>query len=198
MRDADVRAAVLQMLNERHDANTRIVQEMGIWSGAVRVDVAVINGELQGYELKSASDTLERLPVQASLYSQVFDRVVLVTAERHVRHATDKIPRWWGVTFACADDAGGTGLREIVPPDRNPNIDPLQLARLLWRDEALSVLEKHHLDHGVRSRPVEVLAARLTEKLLLDDLRHEVREILKQRAGWLGKPVRNEAQMPID
>ena len=55
MRDRDVRCAVMAYLDRLHagDADTRVVQEMGIWSGSVRVDIAVINGELHGFELKS-------------------------------------------------------------------------------------------------------------------------------------------------
>src|SRR5262245_6458552 len=99
MRDSDVRAATKRMLASLHagDPFTRIVEEMGVWSGSVRIDVAVINGELHGYELKSERDTLERLPAQAGLYSQVFDRVTLVTADRHLKIAKKTIPRWWGV-----------------------------------------------------------------------------------------------------
>jgi hypothetical protein len=60
MRDRDVRAALLRRLSSDYadDADTRIVEEMGVWSGSVRIDVAVINGELSGYELKSDRDTL--------------------------------------------------------------------------------------------------------------------------------------------
>jgi hypothetical protein len=68
---------------------------MGIWSGSVRIDVAVINGELTGYELKSDRDTLERLPLQAELYSRVFDRLILVVGKRHAKKAIEHIPEWW-------------------------------------------------------------------------------------------------------
>ena len=105
MRDRDVRAAVRQDLDARHggDTETRIVEEMGIWSGTVRIDIAVINGELWGYELKSERDTLERLPAQAKLYSRVFDRVTLVVGTRHVGAAEDAVPPWWGLTIASGD-----------------------------------------------------------------------------------------------
>ena len=55
MRDIDVRRAVRKKLGEQyaHDPDTRIVEEMGIWSGTVRIDIAIINGELNGFELKS-------------------------------------------------------------------------------------------------------------------------------------------------
>jgi hypothetical protein len=49
---------------------------------------------LWGYELKSERDTLERLPLQARIYSRVFDRVTLVTGLRHAGAAEDRIPGW--------------------------------------------------------------------------------------------------------
>ena len=191
MRDLDVRFAVRRMLDERHrgDDKTRLVEEMGIWSGTVRVDVAVINGELQGFELKSHRDTLKRLPDQARLYSEVFDRVTLVVAESHADAAREHIPEWWGIVVAYPQGLGHVGLQEIRPCQLNPGINPLQLARLLWRAEALDALKKHGADRGVRSRSAEVIADRLARTLSLDELRREVRNALKRREGWLGKPA---------
>jgi len=60
----------------------------------------VINGELHGFELKSERDTLARLEDQAELYSQVFDRMTLIIAKRHLEKAVPKIPRWWGIIAA--------------------------------------------------------------------------------------------------
>src|SRR6185312_2727790 len=96
MRDSDVRKATLAMLAALHegDNTTRIVEEMGVWSGAVRVDIAVINGKLWGYELKSDSDTLERLPRQAEIYGKVFDRMTLIVGNRHADRAFKVVPRW--------------------------------------------------------------------------------------------------------
>jgi hypothetical protein len=48
-----------------------MLDEFGLEHGEVRVDVAVINGELHGYEIKSERDTLERLPRQVKAYSAV-------------------------------------------------------------------------------------------------------------------------------
>lgn len=47
MRDLDVRTALRRELAQQHsgDDRTLIVEEMGIWSGSVRVDVAVVNGD---------------------------------------------------------------------------------------------------------------------------------------------------------
>lgn len=193
MRDSDVRKATLKMLADCHadDAKTRIVEEMGIWSGSVRIDIAVINGELSGFELKSERDTLARLQDQAELYSQVFDRMTLVAADRHCDKAISKIPDWWGVT-AARFEGDAVRLRSLKKAKRNPSVQPMQVARLLWRQEALDVLERRGLSRGYKSRTADIIAARLVEILTIDELAAEVRAILKSRINWLGKPICNE------
>ena len=80
MRDRDVRQALTENLRALHDGapDTHIRHELGLEHGQVFVDVVVINGELHGYELKSDSDTLDRLPRQVQAYSAVLDKATLV------------------------------------------------------------------------------------------------------------------------
>lgn len=186
MRDADVRASVIGMLREQHhgDDTTRIVEEMGIWSGSARVDVAVINGELTGYELKSDRDTLDRLSDQAKLYSRVFDRVVLVVGNKHAPSARKLVPRWWGITIAKLGPYGVDLVPQRVPKP-NPTIDPYLLAKLLWREEALSILTATKLAKGWRTRNVDELHQRLACELPLPELSNHVRSALKMRPRWL-------------
>lgn len=200
MRDGDVRIAMLSWLGSRHagEIDTRIVEEMGIWSGSVRVDVAVINGEMQGFEIKSARDTLSRLPFQAEIYSQVFDRVTLVTAQNHAVKAERIIPPWWGISHAVITPDASI---KIVPKRRaklNPSIQPVQLARLLWRDESISVLDRHGLARGYRSKSSDVLIDRLATELPISILKSEVRSVLKARPGWLRNHMTSNCNMPID
>jgi hypothetical protein len=199
MRDIDVRLAVRKSLDDAHagDSETRIVEEMGIWAGSVRVDIAVINGELHGVELKSARDTLERLPNQITLYSEVFDRMTLVVAERHVEKAIASIPGWWGVVVATNDSQECVRLHPVRSGSENLGLSPLQIARLLWRSEALSILQRTFRDKGVRSKSSDVVARRLAESLPVDILRAEVRVALRARFNWLRQPVANEFQMSI-
>ena len=199
MRDLDVRKALRRELDRQHagDDHTRVVEEMGVWSGSVRVDIAVINGELCGFEIKSARDTLARLPSQELLYSQVFDRVTLVVAELHAAKASDMIPSWWGTLVATQDERGLVSLRECRPASENPAIDALQVARLLWRQEALAVLERHSLVKGYRSAPSDKLCRRLASELPLDTIRLEVRETLKARGNWSRKSVDYKGEVPV-
>src|SRR5690242_17854466 len=66
LRDRDVRKALKSKLLREHiaDPRTLVLDELGLRHGACRVDIAVVNGSMHGYEIKSDSDTLERLPSQ--------------------------------------------------------------------------------------------------------------------------------------
>lgn len=198
MRDRDVRLAVRRMLASEYagDDDTRIVEEMGIWSGSVRIDVAVINGMLSGFELKSESDTLDRLPAQIDLYCKVFDQVVLVVGERHAPKALHVIPAWWGVTVA-SEEGREIALAPARAAEQNPGPDPRIVAKLLWKDEALRVLEHRGLARGYRSKPVAVIHDRLADVLTYDELSGAVRAALKARLQWLGQPVADKGEMAV-
>ncbi|MBO9100014.1 MULTISPECIES: sce7726 family protein [unclassified Rhizobium] len=186
MRDIDVRSAMLRRLRDSHadDASTRIVEEMGIWSGTVRVDIAVINGELSGVELKSDRDTLERLPSQAALYSRVFDRMTLVVGSKHIEKALPLIPTWWGV-IAATWNGQEVELEDVRKVDKNPKPDAFLLAQLLWKDEALLVLEARGLAKGWKSKTAAAVHHHLAASLPIVDLSGSVRAALKARSVWL-------------
>ncbi len=80
-----------------NDSNTRIIEEFGSCQGNARVDVAVINGSIHGYEIKSEKDTLKRPPIQKEYYNRTLDFVTLVCEETHLEKAEQIIPNWWGI-----------------------------------------------------------------------------------------------------
>ncbi len=185
MWDADVRSALHAVLSRSHAKEletTRFVDELGL-AGEVRVDVAVLNGTFSGYEIKSARDTLRRLPKQVEIYSKILDHATLVVADNHLDHAIDLLPPWWGIITASAAEMVVT-LSTLRPVQANPDIDKSYLATLLWRDEALSALAARGLDAGVRSKPNIRLWGRLADSLSVDELRDLVRNQLKARSNW--------------
>ncbi len=200
MRDHDVRQALLQLLEQQHrgDDDTTVVEEMGIWAGTVRIDVAVINGELTGFELKSERDTLARLPDQADVYGMVFDRLYLVTTDKHFRKAKDIIPSWWGSLIVRTEIDGSVSIKEKRAAKINQKIDPAILAKLLWREEALSLLEENGFAAGYRSKPAHILHDRLASCLDIQILRDGVRKALKIRTNWLGQISAHALDMPIN
>ena len=91
--DADIRPALRTMLLSQlgSEPDTVLVEELGLCRGQVRVDIAVVNGLLQGYEIKSDRDSLRRLGIQVVLYWKVLDRATLVVCERHIVEAFRRI-----------------------------------------------------------------------------------------------------------
>jgi len=185
VRDRDIRGALRAQALREHleDPGTLVIDELGLLHGGARVDVAVVNGEIHGFELKSAADTLERLPKQIAAYGAVLDRVTLVLAENHHQRAMTLVPEWWGVHVAT-QMSDSIVLQSYRAAGANDGIDPRSLAMLLWRDEALGELGKRGLSRGLQSRPRRVLYERLIASLSLDELRYAVRTRLKERLGW--------------
>ena len=186
MRDIDIRRALRTEMRRVHsgEPDTLIVEELGLCQGAVRVDLAVVNGTIHGFEIKSDQDTLARLPVQSDVYSRTFDYVTLITAPAHMRKAKAIVPKWWGVWTATERD-GRVSLKETRRPRPNPVADSYLLAQLLWRDETLQLLEERGLAKGVRSKPRDVLWRRLATAFSAAELGAAVREVFKCRGpGW--------------
>jgi hypothetical protein len=186
MRDPEIRGAVKNtlLLPFFSDPNTLIVEELGLRHGAARVDIAVINGELHGYELKSDQDTLKRLPAQAATYNSVLDRITLILTPHHVDQATEMIPDWWGIILAEGQLEDEINLRTIRSGAKNPSVSAIAIARLLWRDEALQLLAELGAIDGMRSKPRTRIYSRIIELIALPQLQDSVRNQLKSRKDW--------------
>jgi len=190
MNDAHIRAATKQalFLEHRGDGETVIFDELGIQHGLSRIDLAVVNGELHGFELKSDQDTLARLPEQAETYGRVFDRLTLVVGERHLRRAVDVVPDWWGIRLAW--ESGKLHFSDLKLAVNNPSIDAASVVMLLWRDEALDLLEEFGDAAGMHSKPRAQIYSALAERIDLDSLRDRVRKCLRQRPYWRSAATR--------
>jgi hypothetical protein len=185
MNDADIRVATKEALFLEHkgDSETVIFDELGIQHGASRIDLAVVNGELHGFELKSNRDTLTRLPEQVEAYSRVFDRVTLVVGEHHLRKAVDMIPDWWGIRVARSEQ-GKLDFCDLRIALGNPSTDATSVAMLLWRGEALDFLEELGEAKGLRWKCKKEIYGALVDSVEFDRLRDRVRTCLRQRLGW--------------
>jgi hypothetical protein len=185
MRDIDIRRRLRadERLHPR-DPNTRIVEELGLCQGIARVDLAVVNGAIHGYEIKSERDTLARLPGQAEVYNRVLDYVTVVTASTHADDIRAIVPEWWGI-WTVLDEQGEIQLEPLRDPSRNPEVSAFALAQLLWRDEALQALADRGLAAGMRSKARQEIWRRLASHLTLEDLGCVVRQQIKSRnSDW--------------
>jgi hypothetical protein len=165
-----------------HD--TQIIEELGVQHGTARIDIAVVNGILHGYEIKSDCDTLHRLPEQVEEFNTIFDKITLVVGKRHLYQAMHIIPDWWGVTMAKVDVENRVFFQTIRQAETNQNQKGISIARLLWRSEALTILERQNEATGVRGKPREFVYERLAGVLDTNTLKKQVSLILISREGW--------------
>jgi hypothetical protein len=182
--DADLRVAMRPRLSV---PSTRLVEEMGVYSGSARIDMAVIGADLHGIELKSDTDNLKRLPKQVELYNRLFDRMTLVVGKKHLAKALPMIPTWWAVIEAEIVN-NVLILTELRAGSPNPRPDPKIIADLLWRAEILAALDARGLAKGWKAKRASSLRRRLISSVTLDELRGIVRETLRARPDWL-KPI---------
>src|SRR3989344_3157091 len=153
--DLIIRSTLKRDLQKRHakDKKVRIIEELGVQHGTARVDIAVVNGIMHGYEIKSDRDTLERLPEQIEEFSAVFDKITLVVGKQHLFNAINMVPDWWGVIVAKINKNNSVVFTSIREEEFNKNQQGVCIAKLLWKKEALKILEETGQAKGVYSKP---------------------------------------------
>ncbi len=180
--DRAIRTALKpRLIAEQPHSGTVLFEELGLCRGLVRADIAVVNGSLHGYEIKSDLDSLRRLQNQVSVYSKVLDYATLVVGDRLFDEAAKLLPEWWGVLHAHFGTAG-LEFRTMRSAKQNSARDPRALAELLWFEEAIALLQKFDVLRGVRGKPRRILWDRISERVRLEDIAAAVRDALKSRA----------------
>lgn len=172
-----IRDLVSDSIRSRFPA-VRLVPEMGMGFGSGRIDLAAIGHGLDGYEIKSGRDDLNRLAGQARTYATVFDSLTLVAATNHLAQAAAQLPEWWGL---AAIEPSLDRLIEIRRPKTNPERDPLAVAGLLWKDELAALVQG---SASLRRATRQSLCRHLASSMPLDDLVARVCVVLRQREGW--------------
>lgn len=176
--DKIIRDALKKRLAKQHhkESHTKIIDEFELLRGGARIDLAVINGVLHGYELKSDVDNLERLPWQMEAYNAVFDKITIVVGREHLFPVLRTIPDWWGLILAKINPL--TSLTEFIDlreSNENPQRNSLAIAKLLWRSEALDVLKQTNNLQGMRSKNRNAICEYLVSSVGDDYLRDQVR-----------------------
>ena len=182
--DRSIRKILLNDLKTEHghDQNTAIIPELSLPNGLARIDVAVVNGIMHGYELKGDLDCLNRLPGQIHAYNLIFDKITLVVGKKHVIDAIGIIPEWWGLTIA--KDVGSDN-DNLLFSLRNPSINPEQdincIVNLLWKREALELFELTHKTKGIYSKSKDSICREIVETSEKQFIKDFVRKKLVQR-----------------
>lgn len=164
------------------DNSSKVVEEMNIPAAKARIDMAVINGHLHGFEIKSASDTLQRLPNQIEAYTKVFDYLSIVTEEKYHERILKIVPEWIGI-HVCSEKKGKQKIKTVRVATLNTQKEGFYLAKLLWREELISVLSDRKIKFKKSDRNW-LLCEALANNINTPELSDIVRGILKKRTDW--------------
>lgn len=186
MNDAEIRQNFHRKRLRRQHAqkDTLVIDELGLNHGRCRADIAVVNGHLVGYEIKSNNDSLRRLKEQIKSYGAVFDKVFIIVGDRYINSIQSHIPKWWGVIVSVRGSKGAVNFEIIRNAQKNKSIDPISIARLLWRNEAREILQKNKVPNKILRQPRTVLYEYLVNILSICELRKAVRDYFKKRKNW--------------
>ena len=186
MNDIEIRQNFHKKRLRRQHAqkDTLVIDELGLNHGKCRADIAVVNGQFIGYEIKSNNDSLRRLEEQVKSYNTVFDKVSIIVGDRYVNRIQNYIPDWWGVIVCVRGSRGAVGFDTIRKARANKKIEPISIAQLLWRNEAEEILRQKKLAPRILRQPRAILYEHLVDKLNVCELRKLIREYFKKRKNW--------------
>lgn len=186
---------IRKALRDRHlrhyktQGEVLVLDELGLAHARSRVDMAVINGYVHGYEIKSAVDKLDRLPRQLDIYRKSLQRLTLVVAPRYLDAVAIAVPKWCGILEVVQGPRGGIGFRRVQRPRTNPDVDPFMLAHLLWREEAIAALTELGTAKRDLNGTRKDLYRLLLEVVSVSELTALIKRSMLQRRSWREPPL---------
>lgn len=185
-REIDIRNYLhSKVLKEHEDMNdAKIIDELKLCQGEAIIDIAVFNGSINGYEIKSDSDTLERLPKQMEIYNKVFNKMTIVTGEKYIDNIFNIVPEWWGIIKVINGTSKIDNFAVVRENKENKYIDSTALIQLLWKDEILELLDLFNIKSGVKSKSKKSLWKITSDNIELKHIENFVRNKIKTRVNW--------------
>lgn len=184
--DSEIRQAFhKKKLKHQHaDKQTLVIDELGLMHGSNRIDIAVVNGCIHGYEIKSSKDTLTRFGDQLDTYLKTMQKLTVVVAPNHLNEVLELVPEWVGVITADKGRKGAIHFRTLRKAKKNPVVEPINVAHLLWKDETQALLEKLGVPSNIRRGTRLDLYKVLVDQINLDDLVKNIKTTFERRSNW--------------
>lgn len=158
LNDASIREALLRKLEKQKIRPRAVLQELHVYNGKAIADIVTLHSEAHCYEIKGATDRIERITVQGAFYNAVFRRITLVTTKCNLRRALKLAPRFWGIMVAITNGES-VRFRHIRPARLNPNFEKQSATMTLWKSEMLELVS----ESGAERKPRRLLAQLIAE-----------------------------------
>ncbi|ANP77713.1 hypothetical protein A134_10290 [Vibrio crassostreae 9CS106] len=184
--DSEIREAFhKKKLKSQHEDNqTLVIDELGLMHGSNRIDIAVVNGCIHGYEIKSSKDTLTRFKDQLDTYMKTLQKLTVIVAPNHTSGILDVAPDWVGIIIATKGSKGAIHFRTLRKAKRNPKVEAIKVAHLLWKDETQALLEELGVSSNNRRATRLDLYKTLVEHISTDQLVKNIKVTFENRSNW--------------
>ncbi len=158
LNDARIREALLRKLARQKTRPRAVLEELHVHNGSAIADVVTLHSEAHCYEIKGATDRIERIAAQGTYYNAAFRRITLVTTECKLRRALGLVPLFWGIMVAV--EGGDTiRFRYFRAAQLNPRFERQSAAMILWKSEMLELVS----ETGAERKPRRLLAQLIAE-----------------------------------
>jgi hypothetical protein len=158
LNDATIREALLRKLERQKSRPRAVLQELHVHNGKAIADIVTLHSEAHCYEIKGATDRIERIAVQGNYYNAAFRRITLVTTECNLRRARKLAPKFWGIMVAI-EQGEIVRFRHVRAARRNPRFEKQSAAMTLWKSEMLELVS----EPGAERKPRRLLAQLIAE-----------------------------------
>lgn len=158
LNDARIREALLRKLDRQKARPRAVLEELHVHSGSAIADVVTLHSEAHCYEIKGATDRIERISVQGTYYNTAFRRITLVTTDCKLRRALELAPLFWGILVAV-EDGEVVRFRHHRAAQLNPHFERQSAAMTLWKSEMLELVS----EAGAERKPRKMLAQLIAE-----------------------------------
>ena len=176
LNDAHIREALLRKLKRQKSRPRAVLQELHVHDGKAIADVVTLHSEAHCYEIKGATDRIERITAQGVYYNAVFRRITLVTTECNLRRALSLAPRFWGIMVAIADGEV-VRFRHVRAATLNSNFEKQSAAMTLWKSEMIELVS----ESGAERKPRRLLAQLIAETRRELELSMTICDVLNDR-----------------
>ncbi len=104
----------------------------------------IVENEFIGFEIKSDSDTYDRLERQVADYNNYCDKNFVVVGKTHEKHVEEHIPEFWGI-LSVYEEGGAVVVKELKSATKSPKAELKHQIQLLWRPELANIQELKEL-----------------------------------------------------
>jgi len=185
-KDNEIRKAfhIKRLSTYHNNSNTMVLDELGVIHGKNRIDIAVVNGHIHGYEIKSSRDNLSRFSSQLKTYIKCFEKLTIISAENHIEELNKVTPTWCGIIMAKKGARGGITFSTIRKAKKNPNVDIIAMAHFLWKKEAIELLIKFGASKDMLIGTREKLYNNISKLITIPELSTQIKNLFMKRDEW--------------